>query len=96
MLAFVVEGSAGLVKRVPIPAPKAGEALVRVFRAGVCNTDLEIMHGYMGFKGTLGHEFVGVVEPSTTLTEVDAAKFVGKRCARPEPPMVISPSTCVS
>jgi threonine dehydrogenase-like Zn-dependent dehydrogenase len=39
-----------------------GEALVRVTLSGVCNTDLEIAHGYAGFEGTLGHEFVGVIE----------------------------------
>jgi threonine dehydrogenase-like Zn-dependent dehydrogenase len=40
----------------------AGEALVRVTLSGICNTDLEIAKGYMGFRGTIGHEFVGVVE----------------------------------
>lgn len=38
------------------------EALVRVVLSGICNTDLEIARGYAGFKGTIGHEFVGVVE----------------------------------
>jgi threonine dehydrogenase-like Zn-dependent dehydrogenase len=46
----------------PIPEPKEDEALIRVTYAGICNTDLEIIKGYMGFKGILGHEFVGVVE----------------------------------
>ncbi|MCL4218552.1 MAG: alcohol dehydrogenase catalytic domain-containing protein [Candidatus Hydrogenedentes bacterium] len=46
----------------PKPEPGPGEALVRVLVAGVCNTDLEILHGYMGFRGVPGHEFVGVVE----------------------------------
>ena len=32
-----------------------------MLRAGVCKTDLEVMKGYMGFTGTLGHEFVGEV-----------------------------------
>src|ERR1044071_6853560 len=41
---------------------REGEALVRVVLAGVCNTDLEIARGYAGFEGTLGHEFVGLVE----------------------------------
>ena len=41
------------------------EALVRVRLSGICNTDLEIARGYAGFKGTIGHEFVGVVEDST-------------------------------
>jgi 2-desacetyl-2-hydroxyethyl bacteriochlorophyllide A dehydrogenase len=39
-----------------------GEALVRVTLSGICNTDLEIARGYAGFQGTLGHEFVGVIE----------------------------------
>jgi len=39
-----------------------GEALVRVTLSGICNTDLEIARGYAGFEGTLGHEFVGVLE----------------------------------
>jgi threonine dehydrogenase-like Zn-dependent dehydrogenase len=39
-----------------------GEALVRVTLSGICNTDLEIAKGYAGFEGTIGHEFVGVVE----------------------------------
>lgn len=41
---------------------RSGEALIRVSLAGICNTDLEIVRGYAGFSGTLGHEFVGVVE----------------------------------
>jgi len=46
----------------PVPKPKENEALVKVKYAGICNTDLEIVKGYMGFKGILGHEFVGIVE----------------------------------
>ena len=38
------------------------EVLVRVLLSGICNTDLEIARGYAGFNGTIGHEFVGVVE----------------------------------
>ncbi|HBB32873.1 MAG TPA: alcohol dehydrogenase [Cyanobacteria bacterium UBA8803] len=47
---------------VPIPDPPAGEALVRVVRAGICNTDLELIRGYYPYNGILGHEFVGIVE----------------------------------
>ena len=48
---------------VDVPVPVAdGEALVRVTLSGICNTDLELAKGYMGFRGTLGHELVGVVE----------------------------------
>jgi threonine dehydrogenase-like Zn-dependent dehydrogenase len=46
----------------PEPVPRQGEALVRVLSAGICATDLELIRGYMGFRGVLGHEFVGVAE----------------------------------
>lgn len=49
--------------KLPTPLP-AGEALVRVTLSGICNTDVEIVRGYAGFQGTIGHEFVGVVESS--------------------------------
>ena len=47
-----------------------GEAIVRVTMSGICNTDLEIARGYAGFEGTIGHEFVGVIEelPTPSLT----------------------------
>jgi threonine dehydrogenase-like Zn-dependent dehydrogenase len=44
------------------PTPNEGEVLVKVVRAGVCETDLQLMQGYMGFAGVLGHEFVGVAQ----------------------------------
>jgi threonine dehydrogenase-like Zn-dependent dehydrogenase len=55
------------------PSP-VGEALIRVSRSGICNTDIEIVRGYAGFEGTIGHEFVGVVEEAK-----DAPQLVGKR-----------------
>src|SRR5260370_28898301 len=46
-----------------VPEPHVdGEAVVRVTLSGICNTDLEIARGYAGFAGTIGHEFVGVIE----------------------------------
>jgi threonine dehydrogenase-like Zn-dependent dehydrogenase len=36
--------------------------MVRVLRAGICETDLQLIRGYMGFRGVLGHEFVGIAE----------------------------------
>src|ERR1044072_44347 len=52
-----------------IEKPECGkEALARVLLSGICNTDLEIARGYAGFKGTIGHEFVGLVEDSTDQT----------------------------
>src|SRR5678809_1489398 len=44
----------------PKPAPAA--ALVPGNCAGICETDLQLIKGYMGFRGVLGHEFVGVAE----------------------------------
>ncbi len=44
------------------PDLQPGEALIKVLQAGICNTDLEIIRGYMDFQGVLGHEFVGIVE----------------------------------
>ena len=43
------------------PAIAAGFALVKMHLAGICSTDLQILKGYMGFRGVLGHEFVGTV-----------------------------------
>lgn len=51
-----------LLTDIPIPEPPPGEALVRVLRAGICNTDLELLRGYYPYTGILGHEFVGLVE----------------------------------
>jgi len=55
------------------PKPKSGESLVKVKLAGICGTDLEILHGYMSYSGILGHEFVGVVEESAN------KDLIGKR-----------------
>jgi threonine dehydrogenase-like Zn-dependent dehydrogenase len=73
--AFVISGSTCSLCERPVPTPAAGEALVRVLIAGVCNTDLEIMKGYMGFHGVIGHEFVGLVESAPE----GHAAMVGKR-----------------
>lgn len=54
---------------VEVPQPQVdGEAVVRVTLSGICNTDLEIARGYAGFQGTIGHEFVGVIESLPTLS----------------------------
>lgn len=51
----------------------AGESLVHVVKSGICNTDIEIVRGYQGFQGTIGHEFIGIVEESND------KNLVGKR-----------------
>jgi threonine dehydrogenase-like Zn-dependent dehydrogenase len=61
MKALHWDGTAVRVEERDPPAVDADMALVRVHLAGVCNTDLELVRGYMGFRGVLGHEFVGTV-----------------------------------
>lgn len=58
----------------PVPAPSAGEALVRVLAAGICGTDLELVKGYYPYTGVLGHEFVGRVDAAP-----DAPEWIGRR-----------------
>lgn len=59
----------------PQPTPHAGEALIRVRVAGICSTDLELARGYKGgYRGVLGHEFVGDV-----VAAPDAPEWVGRR-----------------
>ena len=72
MKALRFEQSQLRLAEVPVPA-RDGEALVRVMLAGICNTDVEIMRGYANFSGTLGHEFVGIVE------QADDAALIGQR-----------------
>ncbi|RJP72743.1 MAG: alcohol dehydrogenase [Candidatus Abyssobacteria bacterium SURF_17] len=73
MRALVFDGSLRLVSDYPEPRRKPGESLIRPKAAGICNTDLEIIDGYMGYSGVLGHEFVGVV------VESDQASLKNKR-----------------
>jgi threonine dehydrogenase-like Zn-dependent dehydrogenase len=71
MLALQVNKKRLALRNVEKPNP-ANEAIVRVLLSGICNTDLEIARGYAGFNGTIGHEFVGVVESGDK-------KLIGKR-----------------
>ena len=69
----------------PAPNPAADEVLIRVTRAGVCETDLQLIKGYMGFRGVLGHEFVGVAEsgPYTgqrVVAEINCACWICDTC----------------
>src|SRR6266545_3934390 len=69
MKALRVEKKKLAVREIEKPEP-GPEALVRVLLSGICNTDLEIARGYAGFKGTIGHEFVGVIEESPDASSV--------------------------
>jgi threonine dehydrogenase-like Zn-dependent dehydrogenase len=72
MKALRFDGKLQFVRDADLPR-REGEALVQVICAGICNTDLEIVKGYAGFRGTPGHEFVGRV------VESPEASLVGRR-----------------
>src|SRR3982751_2326369 len=74
MRALVFDKTLSFDPRRPEPKREEGECLIKVRRAGVCATDLEITKGYMGFAGVLGHEFVGEGVESPA-----ARQGVGKR-----------------
>lgn len=88
----VADGTTALVDIAP-PEP-GGEAIVRVVMSGICNTDLELARGYAGFRGTIGHEFVGIVEDPGTGPLARGQRVVGeinagcgrcRRCATGDP-----------
>jgi threonine dehydrogenase-like Zn-dependent dehydrogenase len=68
------DGGLTLFRDLPAPEPGDGEARIRLLLAGICATDLELVKGYAGFRGVLGHEFVGRVEDAP-----DAPEWVGRR-----------------
>ncbi len=68
-----IENGTVSVRRSPVPRRRSGHALIRLLCGGICNTDIELLHGYYGFTGTPGHEFVGEV------VECDDAAWVGRR-----------------
>lgn len=73
MISVHIENGDVLLRRAPTPKPKPGSVLIRLRIGGICNTDIELLRGYYGFRGRPGHEFVGeVVEPSTS-------SWIGKR-----------------
>lgn len=73
MLAVHFENGRVELRRVPRPRRPEGFALIRLLAAGICNTDLELLAGYYGFRGRPGHEFVGEV------VEADDPALVGRR-----------------
>ena len=76
MKALVFDNTLKLDKNYPNPIVKDNEVLIKTSMVGICNTDYEITLGYMGYKGVLGHEFVGTVE--AVGTNVDK-NLIGKR-----------------
>lgn len=74
MRALVFDKTLTFDPRRPEPRREDGDCLIKVRRAGVCATDIEITRGYMGFAGVLGHEFVGEVVESPA-----DKRWMGKR-----------------
>jgi alcohol dehydrogenase len=72
MRALVLTPDGPLVRDQDLHA-RPGEAVIRTVVGGVCATDLELVKGYMGFEGVLGHEWVGVVE------DAPAQEWIGRR-----------------
>jgi len=75
MLAVHLESNRVEVRRVPKPRRPERFSLIRLLAAGICNTDLELLRGYYGFRGRPGHEFIGEV------VESDSPSLRGKRVA---------------
>ncbi len=73
MRALTYDGEPRLSPTHPEPTLRPGWAIIAVRLAGICRTDLEIVRGYMGFRGILGHEFVGDV------VECGEAAWLGRR-----------------
>lgn len=52
----------------PVPQAQPGEVVLGVRTVGICDTDLQLARGYLGFQGILGHEFVGQTETGQRVT----------------------------
>ncbi len=66
------------IKLRDIPQPnKPSEALIKIRKAGICSTDLELVKGYYPYTGILGHEFVGEVVDAPDKTWI-GARVVGE------------------
>jgi threonine dehydrogenase-like Zn-dependent dehydrogenase len=72
MIAVHLQDGSISVRKATRPKRPEGHALIHLLRGGICNTDIELLNGYYGFRGTPGHEFVGVV------AESDDQHWVGK------------------
>jgi threonine dehydrogenase-like Zn-dependent dehydrogenase len=72
MKALWLENNQISLREAPQPR-KPNEALVKIRKAGICSTDLELVKGYYPYTGILGHEFVGEVVESAE------ASWIGQR-----------------
>ncbi len=79
MLSFRIEKGKLKATSRPLPKLRPGWALVRVELVGICNTDVELLHGYYNFRGVPGHEFVGTVEQLRGVSAAEKKKWLGRR-----------------
>lgn len=77
MRAIVFDGLLRYAADYPDPVAMHGWARIKVLKAGICATDIEITRGYKGFKGVLGHEFVGIVD--SNVRNGNGPDLAGKR-----------------
>ena len=73
MKAVVFDGKLRLRTDHPEPPARPDWAVIAVIHAGICRTDLEVVKGYMAYRGVMGHEFVGRV------AECEDRQWVGER-----------------
>jgi threonine dehydrogenase-like Zn-dependent dehydrogenase len=72
MKALWLESNQVFLRDLPQPR-KPNEALIKIRKAGICSTDLELVKGYYPYTGILGHEFVGEV------MEAEDDSWIGQR-----------------
>lgn len=70
MRAVVFDGALQFTTSAQLRDARPDEVAVDVLEAGICETDLQLCRGYMGFRGILGHEFVGIAR---------SGRFMGQR-----------------
>jgi threonine dehydrogenase-like Zn-dependent dehydrogenase len=61
MRALTYDGQLRIDRSLPRPTLESDQSLLKIRRAGICNTDLELIAGMYDFTGILGHEFVAEV-----------------------------------
>jgi len=79
LLAFKIADGKLHPTAMPLPRLRPGWALVRVRLVGICNTDVELLHGYYNFRGIPGHEFVGEIAEVKGVSATIRKKWLGKR-----------------
>ena len=70
MRAVVFDGHLHFTRDAQLRKIQPGEVAVDILQAGICETDMQLCQGYLGFQGTLGHEFVGIPQ---------AGRYAGRR-----------------